>query len=115
MKTFFDCYTHDEPSKNQWFVLGEDNNSLKEGEDNSPWNGEKAYIVKRMYFPTEYCTVTLQPASKSSYFLIISTSNGTEQVMTYRKYEWEEALTYAAFFKGQTYKAALRILKSKKL
>jgi hypothetical protein len=115
MKVFFHYSTHDDPSQNNWFILGEENTPEKASDTISPWNGEEAYLKRIKYPPVEYCVITLQPASKNKYFLIISTADGLEQIMTYRQYEWEEAIAHASLLKEQSFKAAQRILKSKKL
>lgn len=115
MKVFYLFSTHDDPGHNRWFILGEENSPENEGDAISPWNGEEAYLRRVEYPPKEYCTIILQAATKNKYFLIISTADNTEQIMTYRQYEWEEAVTHAALFKGQSFRAAARIMRSKKL
>jgi hypothetical protein len=115
MKVFYHFSTHDDPSQNNWFVLGEENSPEKEGDAISPWNGEDAYLRRAKYPLEEFCVITIHPVLKNRFCLIISTADEKEQAMTYRHYEWDEVITHASLLKGQSFKAALRILRSRKL
>ena len=115
MKGYFEYRTHDAPeSRNYWYVLGEKGAPEKEGEAVSPWNGEEAYLRIFTRFPMN-CIIILQTTGSGNYVLILEDPQSGDRIMTYRQYSWEEVVAHAALFRGQSFKAALRILKSKEL
>ena len=115
MKGYFRYSTHDAPeSHNYWCVLGEKDDIENVNDSLSPWNAEEALIRTFIPFPLN-CIIVLQANITGTYFLILKDPQSEAHIMTHRDYSWEDVVNHAALFKGRSFKAAQRILKSKKL
>jgi hypothetical protein len=127
MKVFFEYKSHpiDSPSEN-WIVLRDECEEEKKEDILSPVNKDEAIFCTKMY-PSDYCIITLRPASRSrtlesithnyndEYFIIITNREETESLMSQNTYKWDEVIKIVAHFKSQLFERAKKIFMLKNI
>ena len=121
-------YSSDSPyCYESWYAIKDEKEDRFAKDVSSPWDEGVEALTAQFYYPVDNAIVAIFPAKssqkkndvngdkyKGKYLLILSNVDETEKYNSYRMYSWEEASKIMYLLKDLSFKAALRVWKSKK-
>lgn len=127
MKVIVEYVPEDSITYKRWFVIKDEYDEKFNKDTSSPWDMGVEAQTGHTYYPVDNAVITLYPAKssdrkddlngdsyKGKYLLLITNTAETERFNSYKMYTWEEAINIMSQLKDFSFKAALRIWKSKK-
>lgn len=116
MKVIVEYVPEDSITYKSWFVIKDELDGKFNKDTSSPWDMGVEAHTGFTYYPVDNAVITLYPAKSADkkYLLLLSNIADTERFNSYKMYSWEEAINIISLLKDLSFKAALRVWKSKK-